>query len=68
MDLVEILKRPEGKTLEFKRDLSSPEEVEDLLDRLCVRLGFCLPPADIVRFGEDPPSSNSAREGFTTGS
>ncbi|MFN0177486.1 MAG: ATP-binding protein [Gemmatimonadales bacterium] len=25
MDLVDILKRPEGKTLEFKRDLSSPE-------------------------------------------
>lgn len=25
MDVVEILKRPEGKTLEFKRDLSSPE-------------------------------------------
>jgi len=25
MDLVELLKRPEGKTLEFKRDLSSPE-------------------------------------------
>jgi ATP-dependent DNA helicase RecG len=27
MDLIEILKRPEGKTLEFKRDLSSPEAV-----------------------------------------
>ena len=25
MDLLELLKRPEGKTLEFKRDLSSPE-------------------------------------------
>ena len=25
MDLVEVLKRPEGKTLEFKRDLSTPE-------------------------------------------
>lgn len=25
MDLVEILTRPEGKTLEFKRDLSSPD-------------------------------------------
>jgi len=24
MELIEILKRPEGKTLEFKRDLSSP--------------------------------------------
>lgn len=27
MDLQELLKRPEGKTLEFKRDLSSPEGV-----------------------------------------
>ena len=25
MDFVEILKRPEAKTLEFKRDLSSPD-------------------------------------------
>ena len=25
MDLVELLKRPEGKTLEFKRDLSTSE-------------------------------------------
>ena len=25
MDLVELLNRPEGKTLEFKRDLSGPE-------------------------------------------
>lgn len=27
MDIVDALKRPEGKTLEFKRDLSSPEGV-----------------------------------------
>lgn len=27
MDLIDLLKRPEGKTLEFKRDLSSPEGV-----------------------------------------
>ena len=25
MDLVDLLKRPEGKTLEFKRDLSGPD-------------------------------------------
>ena len=25
MDLLDLLKRPESKTLEFKRDLSSPE-------------------------------------------
>ena len=27
MILVELLKRTEGKTLEFKRDLSSPEDI-----------------------------------------
>jgi len=27
MDLIELLKRPEGKTLELKRDLSSPQGV-----------------------------------------
>ncbi|MGB5096439.1 MAG: ATP-binding protein [Porticoccaceae bacterium] len=27
MDLIDLLKRPEGTTLEFKRDLSSPEGV-----------------------------------------
>ena len=27
MDLVDLLKRPEGKSLEFKRDLSSPDGV-----------------------------------------
>jgi predicted HTH transcriptional regulator len=27
VDLLELLKRPEGKTLEFKRDLSSPRGV-----------------------------------------
>ena len=25
MDLIDALRRPEGKTLEFKRDLSSPD-------------------------------------------
>ena len=27
MELIEILKRPEGKTLEFKRELSAPHRV-----------------------------------------
>jgi predicted HTH transcriptional regulator len=27
VDVVELLKRPEGKTLEFKRDLSTPDGV-----------------------------------------
>lgn len=31
------------------------KEVEDLLSRLCVRLGFCLPLDDIVRLRDDPP-------------
>ena len=27
MDIIELLKKPEDKTLEFKRDLSSPEGI-----------------------------------------
>jgi ATP-dependent DNA helicase RecG len=27
VDLIDLLRRPEGKTLEYKRDLSSPEGV-----------------------------------------
>jgi len=27
MELIEILKRPEGKTLEFKRELSAPDRI-----------------------------------------
>lgn len=30
------------------------KELECLLNRLCVRLGLCLPPDDIVRLREDP--------------
>jgi hypothetical protein len=33
----------------------SPNQVSRLLDELCVRLGFCLPPADTVRIQQDPP-------------
>jgi len=31
-------------------------EVEVLLDRLCIRLGFCLPPAEIERLAQSPPT------------
>lgn len=30
--------------------------VEKLLDRLCIELGFCLPPGDKKRLAENPPS------------
>jgi len=33
MDLLDILKRPEGKALEFKRDLSSPDGALKTLTR-----------------------------------
>ncbi|MEM6569653.1 MAG: hypothetical protein AAF957_14690 [Planctomycetota bacterium] len=33
----------------------SQEEVQVLLDRLCVDLGFCLPPAEHQQLVEDPP-------------
>lgn len=31
------------------------KEVGDLLNRLCVRLGSCLLPDDLVRLRDDPP-------------
>ena len=33
----------------------SHDQVSRLLDELCVRLGFCLPPADTVRIQQEPP-------------
>lgn len=40
MNLLELLKRPEGKTLEFKRDLSSPEGVLRSLVAFANTAGF----------------------------
>ena len=37
MDLLELLKRPEGKTLEFKRDLLTPRATRTRLARLVGR-------------------------------
>lgn len=42
MDLVGLLKRPEGKTLEFKRDLSTPE------DALKTIMAFAKPAKDFL--------------------
>ena len=36
-----------------------PVQVEKLLDRLCVDLGFCLPPEDYIRLAGNPPSRGS---------
>ncbi len=36
--------------------MMSEKEVGDLVNGLCVRLGFCLPPNDIARLCEDPPA------------
>lgn len=32
------------------------KQVEDLLNRLCVRLGVCLPPHELARLRDDRPS------------
>ena len=36
---------------------SRETELHQLLDRLCVQLGFCLPPAEQARLAQDPPGS-----------
>ncbi len=33
----------------------SPLQIQRLLDQLCGRLGFCLPPEDQLRLRENPP-------------
>jgi hypothetical protein len=35
----------------------SAHQVEVLLDKLCIRLGFCLPPDPVEQLKENPPSS-----------
>jgi hypothetical protein len=35
--------------------LLDPEEVRALLSRLCIELGFCLPPIGIERMAVSPP-------------
>jgi len=35
----------------------SEKETGVLLEKLCVELGFCLPPEDSVRLKQDPPSN-----------
>ncbi|MEV4481790.1 hypothetical protein [Micromonospora coxensis] len=32
-----------------------PSDVQRLLDELCIKLGFCLPPEESLRFRESPP-------------
>jgi hypothetical protein len=35
--------------------LLDPTEVRAILSRLCIKLGFCLPPAEIERIAASPP-------------
>jgi hypothetical protein len=35
--------------------LLDPEEVRELLSRLCIKLGFCLPPTELERMETSPP-------------
>ena len=37
--------------------MPSPEQIEQLLSRLCVELGFCLEPQKENRIKSDPPST-----------
>jgi len=38
----------------------SPRQVELLLQELCVKLGFCLPPKEIVRIEQNPETDIDA--------
>lgn len=38
-----------------RRGRDEPPQVKVLLDQLCVKLGFCLPPAEISRLVDTPP-------------
>jgi hypothetical protein len=37
------------------RALLDPDEVRAVLDRLCLKYGFCLPPNEIERLVQSPP-------------
>lgn len=38
--------------------VSDPEEARALLSTLCIKLGFCLPPAEVERIAGSPPPSS----------
>ena len=33
-----------------------PQEVRDVLSRLCIKFGFCLPPVEIEKLAASPPT------------
>lgn len=45
-----------GATAPSPRLVLAPDQCSRLLDKLCVRLGFCLPPVERQRLAEDQPS------------
>jgi hypothetical protein len=48
------------KGTDTKRLTPPAADLQLLLDRLCVQLGFCLPPDDQARLTEHPPASADA--------
>ena len=40
--------------------MAKTAHLEQLLDRLCIQLGFCLPPIERLRLAENPPQSAEA--------
>lgn len=49
-----------GKLNLMGRRADQDSRVQQLLDELCVRLGFCLPPEDNDRLCESPPANAAA--------
>ena len=48
-----LLLRTQAKHVEVRLE---PDEVRVLLDRLCIKFGFCLPPAEIEKLAASPPT------------
>jgi hypothetical protein len=38
------------------RAVLEPHEVRDVLSRLCIKFGFCLPPVEIEKLAASPPT------------
>ncbi len=50
------MSRQQRTRIKYIKMLLEPHEVRAVLDRLCMRYGFCLPPMEIERLATSPPT------------